>query len=86
VTELGFEVMRQGQTIFDELRDNWARQIGSAQLERLEAQLTALVGRPSVRFDTPGWITQDQGEEAGDPVVRRASRNRRRSRQPKRRK
>jgi DNA-binding MarR family transcriptional regulator len=44
VTALGFEVLRQGEAIFDELRDQWERQIGPAQLESLEAHLAALVG------------------------------------------
>jgi DNA-binding MarR family transcriptional regulator len=62
VTPLGFDVLRTGEAIFDELRGQWERQIGSAQLESLEAHLAALVGDPSVRFDTPGWMTRDLGE------------------------
>ena len=62
VTPLGFEVLRQGEAIFDELRDQWERQIGPAQLESLETHLAALVGEPPVRFDTPGWMTRDLGE------------------------
>jgi DNA-binding MarR family transcriptional regulator len=62
VTELGFEVMRQGEAIFDELRGQWARQIGAAELETLEKQLAALLGVLPVRFDTPGWISRDLGD------------------------
>jgi DNA-binding MarR family transcriptional regulator len=62
VTELGFEVLHQGEAIFDELRDQWERQIGAAELEAFEAHLSALVGRQPVRFDTPGWIARDLGE------------------------
>jgi DNA-binding MarR family transcriptional regulator len=62
VTALGFDVMRQGEAIFDELRDQWAQQIGAAELDRIEAHLTALVGAQPVRFDTPGWIARDVGE------------------------
>src|SRR6202022_841530 len=36
VTPLGFEVLRTGEAIFDELRDQWERQIGPAPLEDLE--------------------------------------------------
>jgi DNA-binding MarR family transcriptional regulator len=65
VTDLGYEVMRQGEAIFDELRDRWERQIGPAELERLEAHLAALVGTSSpIRFDTPGWMARDLGEQA----------------------
>ena len=52
VTPLGFEVLRQGEAIFDELRDQWERQIGPAQLESLETHLADLAGNPAVRFDT----------------------------------
>ena len=62
VTPLGFEVLRTGEAIFDELRDQWERQIGPAQLENLETHLTELVGDPPVRFDTPGWMSRDLGE------------------------
>ena len=58
VTARGFEMLRQGEAIFDELRDQWARQIGAAELENLETHLAALVGDPAVRFDTPGWMAQ----------------------------
>jgi DNA-binding MarR family transcriptional regulator len=62
VTALGFKVLRQGEAIFDELRDQLGQQIGAAELEAFEAHLTALVGRQPVRFDTPGWIARDLGE------------------------
>jgi DNA-binding MarR family transcriptional regulator len=59
VTPLGFDVLRTGEAIFDELRDRWAQQIGSDELEALEQHLAALVGAPSGPFDTPGWMTRD---------------------------
>ena len=62
VTALGFDVMRQGEAVFDQLRDQWAQQIGAAELHRIEDHLTALVGAQPVRFDTPGWIARDVGE------------------------
>ncbi len=62
VTALGFDVLRQGETIFDELRTQWEQQIGRAQLETLEKQLIALVGTSPGRPDTPGWMAQDLGE------------------------
>ena len=64
VTALGLDVMRQGEAVFDELRDQWAQQIGAAELHRIEDHLTALVGAQPVRFDTPGWIARDVGELA----------------------
>ena len=62
VTALGFDVMRQGEAVFDQLRDQWAQQIGAAELHRIEDHLTTLVGAQPVRFDTPGWIARDVGE------------------------
>jgi DNA-binding MarR family transcriptional regulator len=62
VTALGFEVMRVGEAVFDELRDEWKRKIGAKQLERLEADLAALVGASRVRVETPGWIAHNLEE------------------------
>jgi DNA-binding MarR family transcriptional regulator len=62
VTALGLDVMRQGEAVFDELRDQWAQQIGAAELDGIEDHLTALVGAQPVRLDTPGWIARDVGE------------------------
>ena len=64
VTELGFDVLRQGEAIFDELRDQWAQRIGAAELDSIENHLTALIGVQPVRFDTPGWIARDVGDPA----------------------
>jgi DNA-binding MarR family transcriptional regulator len=41
VTALGLDMLRQGETIFDELRDRWAQQIGIAELESFETRLAA---------------------------------------------
>ena len=62
VTALGFEVMRVGEAVFDELRDKWKRKIGAKQLERLEADLTALVGASPVNVERPGWIANTVDE------------------------
>ncbi|MFC1405437.1 MULTISPECIES: MarR family winged helix-turn-helix transcriptional regulator [Streptacidiphilus] len=64
VTPLGFEVLRQGEAVFDELREQWQRQIGSAELASLEAHLTTLVGARPVRLDAPGWTAHDLGGPA----------------------
>ena len=62
VMALGFEVMRVGEAVFDELRDKWKRKIGAKQLERLETDLAALVGASPVRVETPGWIANSLDE------------------------
>lgn len=63
VTALGFEVLREGEAIFDELRRKWEQQIGSAQLRSMEKHLAELVDGSSVRLDTPGWIARDLGDQ-----------------------
>jgi DNA-binding MarR family transcriptional regulator len=62
VTARGFEMLRQGEAIFEDLRDRWAQQIGRANLKKLEALLTELVGPMPVRMDAPGWIAQDPAD------------------------
>ena len=62
VTALGFDVLRTGEAIFDELRAQWAQRIGAGELETLEKHLAALVNAAPVRFDTPGWMLRDLGE------------------------
>ncbi|WP_433155359.1 MarR family winged helix-turn-helix transcriptional regulator [Actinomadura nitritigenes] len=64
VTDLGFDALRQGEAVFEELRDQWAQRIGAAELEGIERHLTALVGAQPVRFDTPAWIARDMEEPA----------------------
>jgi hypothetical protein len=54
--------MREGEAIFDELRDKWKRKIGATQLERLESDLASVVGASLVRVDTPGWIAHSLDE------------------------
>jgi hypothetical protein len=54
--------MREGEVVFDELRDKWKRKIGAKQLERLESDLAALVGESTVRTDSPGWIANSLDE------------------------
>lgn len=61
VTPLGFEVMRQGEAIFDELRARWEQKIGAAELAEVESRLENLVGPVAIRFDTPAWMARDLG-------------------------
>lgn len=61
VTPLGFEVLRQGEEIFDGLRRQWEQQIGRDQLDALEQNLHVLVGDSPIRLDTPGWLAREVG-------------------------
>ena len=46
VTERGHDLLVQGGAIMQELRSEWARKIGIAQLEAMEDSLIQLVGPP----------------------------------------
>lgn len=59
VTPLGWEVMHQGEEIFDALREGWARRIGADELAALEQQLTTLVGDDAVRPEAAGRAAHD---------------------------
>jgi len=73
VTDRGFDLLREGEAIFDELREQWARRIGIEQLQQLETQLSGLVGAAAVRVDAPGWVaTQDFGSSAAVETTTRS--------------
>lgn len=50
----GFEMMRQGEAIFEDLRRAWEARIGAADLGKLESLLVTLVGPDPVNLDAPG--------------------------------
>lgn len=64
VTDRGSAMLHEGEQIFDELRAQWERQLGTARLADLEALLTELIGTEPIRLDTPGWLARDLGEPA----------------------
>jgi DNA-binding MarR family transcriptional regulator len=59
VTPLGTEVMAEGAAVLDDLRRQWARTIGKAELARVERALKVMVGDAPVRLDAPGWVAHD---------------------------
>ncbi|WP_448808884.1 MarR family winged helix-turn-helix transcriptional regulator [Agromyces bauzanensis] len=59
VTPLGFEVMRAGEALFEDLRESFEREIGASELASLEAALKTLVGDSAVRIEAPGWVAQE---------------------------
>jgi DNA-binding MarR family transcriptional regulator len=63
VTDRGFELLREGGEIFDELREAWAERIGRDELLRLEAHLAELVGPTPPRLDMPGWMHGDDAAQ-----------------------
>lgn len=50
VTKLGWKVLQTGEAIFDELRERWEKQIGSAELAKVEKTLTKLVSPLPEKF------------------------------------
>jgi DNA-binding MarR family transcriptional regulator len=61
VTEHGRAMLREGEAIFDELREQWEKQVGASTVSGLEDTLRQLVGNSPVRLDAPGWIAGDLG-------------------------
>jgi DNA-binding MarR family transcriptional regulator len=59
VTDRGLAMLHAGETIFDELREQWEQQVGTASLSSLEETLRELLGDKSIRLDSPGWIMRD---------------------------
>ena len=59
VTARGFNSMREGEAIMEDLRTRWAEKIGDAELLRLEANLVVLVGSSPVDLNAPGSIEDD---------------------------
>jgi DNA-binding MarR family transcriptional regulator len=59
LTPRGFEVLSTGEKILDELRTQWAEQIGMDKLEMIESVLTErLKANPKGNID-PGWLAQE---------------------------
>lgn len=63
VTDRGHDMMTLGASLFDEVRERWAAQLGPEQLETLEAHLALLVpSRPS-EVDAAARLNEDLGED-----------------------
>jgi DNA-binding MarR family transcriptional regulator len=59
VTEHGLAMLQTGETIFDELREQWEQQVGAASLYSLEETLRELVGDKTIPVGSPGWTMRD---------------------------
>ena len=62
VTSHGLAMLREGEGIFDELRQRWEEQVGASPLAQVEATLRQLVGNSGGRLDAPAWT--EEGLEA----------------------
>ncbi|MEU8613357.1 MarR family transcriptional regulator [Actinoplanes sp. NPDC048791] len=64
VTGHGLAMLREGEAIFDELREQWERQVGAGSVKALEETLGRLLAGNTVRLDTPGWLMRDLSGES----------------------
>jgi DNA-binding MarR family transcriptional regulator len=58
VTQRGFEMLEVAEGIFDDVRRQWAEQIGADRLEDVEQALRVLTAGP-VPLDGPAWLATD---------------------------
>lgn len=59
VTERGLSMLRDGEAIFERIRQEWEQRVGSSTIGALEATLRDLVGSNEIRIDSPGWDARD---------------------------
>lgn len=59
LTPRGFEVLRTGEKIFDELRAQWAEETGLDRLQMVESVLTERLKRLPNSLIEPGWLAQE---------------------------
>lgn len=59
VTQLGREATLEGESIFDDLRQQWADRIGADELLRVETHLRAFVGADGISLENPGSASRD---------------------------
>jgi DNA-binding MarR family transcriptional regulator len=58
VTAHGLAMLREGEEIFDKLREQWEKQVGPGALSQVETTLRTLVGNSGGRLDTPAWLAR----------------------------
>ena len=59
VTDRGLALLREGESIFDELRAEWEARVGADQLVAIEEALRVVVGTSAIQLSSPGWIAHD---------------------------
>ncbi len=58
LTPLGLDLLTRSAAIFDELRAEWVRTLGSEQVAAVETALRTVVP-PGLRVDALGWFTAE---------------------------
>lgn len=56
LTPYGLDALTRSARIFDELRANWAAELGEDRLHALESDLRKMTPANLWRLDTPGWF------------------------------
>lgn len=59
VTSRGEQMLREGEAVFDQLREQWKRQVGAPQVELVEKHLAAMVACFPAQSRTPDWIKEE---------------------------
>jgi DNA-binding MarR family transcriptional regulator len=57
LTAHGVDALTKSAEIFDDLRGDWARAVGSERISALEADLRKVVGPAAYRLDAAGWFS-----------------------------
>lgn len=66
VTDRGTSLLREGEAVFDEMREQLERHVGAEALATAESVLRALVGDNAIRLDSPGWAATGLDDERRD--------------------
>ncbi|MFG2501754.1 MarR family winged helix-turn-helix transcriptional regulator [Streptomyces sp. NPDC048441] len=56
LTPHGIDMLRRSAAIFDELRGEWAGQLGARRLDALQDDLRSVVPPEAFRLDAAGWL------------------------------
>jgi DNA-binding MarR family transcriptional regulator len=56
LTPRGYDALARSTAVFEQLRGEWAEQLGADQVRALEAALRAVVPAAAVRLDVAGWF------------------------------
>jgi DNA-binding MarR family transcriptional regulator len=56
LTPRGIEALTLSAAIFGDIRDRWARTLGQARVDDLEASLRTMAPDEALRLDVPGWL------------------------------
>lgn len=59
VTSRATAMLREGESIFDEMQEQWAQLVGRESYAAFTDTLRTLVGEDAVRPGAPGWVAGD---------------------------